>query len=136
MATFRMGEAAAILGIGVDTARRWADEGRIPTKRTAGGHRVVEGAKLAAFAAALHESATDRTRSMRNRFPGIVTAVRKDAVAAQVEIQAGPFRIVSLLTREAADDLGLAPGMPATASVKSTNVSVEIDAGRQSRGSS
>ncbi|GAC1426587.1 MAG: helix-turn-helix transcriptional regulator [Actinomycetota bacterium] len=132
MATFRIGEAASILGIGVDTARRWADEGRLPTRRTTGGHRVIDGSALAVFATSLREASPDRTHSNRNRFPGIVTAVRKDDVAAQVEIQAGPFRIVSMLTREAADDLGLEPGMAATAAVKSTNVSIEI-AHRQGR---
>lgn len=131
MPTYRMGRVAQLLGVSPDTARRWADSGRLATARDEHGHRVVEGAALAAFAVALAEDATGpvetpRTSSARNSFPGIVTKVILGDVAAQVEIQAGPHRVVSLLTREAVEELGLAPGVEAVASVKSTNVTVEL----------
>ncbi|MCF2528156.1 TOBE domain-containing protein [Yinghuangia soli] len=131
MPTYRMGRVAQLLGVSPDTARRWADSGRLPTSRDEHGHRVVEGAALAAFAVALAEDAagvpdTPRMSSARNSFPGIVTKVILGDVAAQVEIQAGPHRVVSLLTREAVEELGLAPGVEAVAAVKSTNVTVEL----------
>ncbi|WTW95291.1 TOBE domain-containing protein [Streptomycetaceae bacterium NBC_01309] len=132
MPTYRMGRVAQLLGVSPDTARRWADSGRLSTSRDEHGHRVVEGAALAAFAVALAEEASPganehpRASSARNSFPGIVTKVILGDVAAQVEIQAGPHRVVSLLTREAVEELGLAPGVEAVASVKSTNVTVEL----------
>lgn len=132
--TFRMGEVAALLGASADTVRRLADSGKLKTKRTAAGHRVVDGAELARFLVANLESPeTDVVvaQSARNRFPGIVTRVLKDKVAAQVEIHAGPHRIVSLMTREAADELGFAPGMRAIAAVKATNVVIEVPGPRK-----
>src|SRR5438270_1201843 len=129
MAEFRMGQAAELLGVSVDTVRRWADGGRLATRRTGGGQRVVDGAALARVALELAESPELGAIvgvSARNRFPGIVTRVVKDKVTAQVEIQAGPHRIVSLMTREAVDELGLAPGVLAVAAVKATNVIVEL----------
>src|SRR5205823_14512886 len=105
--------------------------GRLATSRTRGGQRMVAGEEVARFAAksaAAIEPPVIVGESARNRFPGIVTRVVKDKVAAQVEIQAGPHRIVSLLTREAVDELGLAPGVLATAVVKATNVVIEIAA--------
>ena len=129
MREFRIGEAAQLLGVSADTVRRLADEGRLETRRTAGGHRVIDGLSLAAVVAdrqALPEVAAAATQSARNRFAGIVTRVVKDEVAAQVEIQAGPHRIVSLMTAEAVDDLGLEPGMLAVAAVKATNVVIEV----------
>ena len=122
---YRPGQVAEILGISVDTARRWIDAGRIPSRRTPDGRRVVEGAELAAYLVETGSGRVSSTESARNRLRGIVTRVVKDGVAAQVELQAGPFRLVSLMTREAAEELGLAPGMPATAVVKATNVVVE-----------
>jgi molybdopterin-binding protein len=125
---YRLGQAAALLGVSVDTLRRWADAGRFPTTRDDAGHRVVDGVALAAFAAEVAPEAAPPPvagRSARNRFPGIVTRVVRGDVAAQVEIQAGPHRFVSLLTREAVDDLGLTEGMLAVATVKATNVGVE-----------
>jgi molybdopterin-binding protein len=133
MPTYRIGQAADLLGVSVDTVRRWVDAGRIASTRRESGHRVLDGAALAEFAVQLAaEGAPDDAadvivaRSARNHFTGIVTRVVTDTVAAQVEIQAGPHRIVSLMTREAVDELGLEPGMLAVATVKSTNVVVEI----------
>lgn len=129
MATYRPGQAADLLGVSVDTVRRLADSGRLKTKRSRGGHRLIDAADLARY---LEESGARAdahavvARSARNRFAGIVTRVVKDRVMAHVEIQAGPHRVVSLMTREAADELGLAPGVPAIAAVKSTNVVVEL----------
>jgi|SRR5207245_58067 len=128
MASYKIGEVAELLGVSVDSVRRLADSGRLATVRTSGGQRVVEGRQLARFMAALPEQKPETTvgRSARNHFPGIVTRVVKDRVAAQVEIQAGPHRLVALITREAADELALAPGVRAVAVVKATNVIVEL----------
>jgi molybdopterin-binding protein len=131
MPSYRIGQAAELLGVSVDTVRRWVDSGKIAADRSEGGRRLIDGAALAKFAVeATHEREPDVVtgRSARNRFPGIVTRVIKDKVAAQVEIQAGPHRVVSLMTREAADELGLEPGMLAVAAVKSTSVVIEIAA--------
>lgn len=137
MPVFRLGQAAELLGVSVDTLRRWADEGRVRVTRTDGGQRVVDGADLARFAS---EIARDQPggddqevivgRSARNHFAGLVTRVLADAVVAQVEIQAGPHRVVSLMTREAVDELGLEPGVLAVATVKATNVVVELPRAR------
>jgi len=131
---YQIGQAAELLGVSPDTVRRWADSGRLPFRRGAGGRREFDGRALAGFAAANLPEGNERepivSRSARNRFPGIITKVIKDKVAAHVEIQAGPHRVVSLMTREAADELGLAPGMMAVASVKATNVVVELSAER------
>ena len=127
----RIGRAAELLGVSVDTMRRWADGGRIRTHRTPGGQRMVAGEDLARLAAELTdvpEPDVIAARSARNRFPGIVTKVTKDTVMAQVEIQAGPHRVVSLMSREAADELGLQPGVLAVAAIKATNVVVELPA--------
>jgi molybdopterin-binding protein len=124
----RISEAAALLGVSDDTLRRWVEQGRLPAVQE-GGRMAVEGAELAAFAQQLAESpeaGTTTAASARNRMRGIVTRVVKDGVMAQVEMQAGPFRVVSLMSREAADELGLEPGVVAVASIKSTHVVVEI----------
>jgi molybdopterin-binding protein len=133
MASYRIGEVAELLGVSVDTVRRWADNGRLGARRTEGGQRLVDGAALAEFVRGLqHAPERDEVvaRSARNRFPGIVTRVVKDGVVAQVELQAGPHRVVSLMTREAADELGLVPGVLAVAAVKATNVVVELPSQR------
>ena len=127
MPTYRLSAAAALLGVSDDTVRRWADSGRLPTGLDEEGRRVVQGADLAACAVALAgDPGGPEATSARNRFPGIVTRVLRGDVASQVEVQSGPHRLVSLLTTEAVDELGLAPGTPAIASVKSTNVVVEL----------
>jgi molybdopterin-binding protein len=127
MPVYAFREAAALLGVSVDTIRRWADAGRVPTTQDEHGHRGVDGRELAAFAVAqAGRPDTPGTSSMRNRFPGIVTRVVLGDVAAQVEVQAGPHRLVSLLTREAVDELGLQPGDRAVAIVKATSVAVEL----------
>jgi molybdopterin-binding protein len=130
MAIYRMKDAAALLGVSDDSLRRWADAGRLATTVDAAGRRVVDGADLARFA---EENATPvppagaiTRESARNRFVGLVTRVVRDKVMAQVEMQCGPYRVVSLMSREAADELGLEPGVRAVASVKSTNVVVEV----------
>jgi molybdopterin-binding protein len=121
MPTFRIKEAAGLLGVSTDTVRRWAESGRIQTTSDASGRLAIDGATLAKFAQDLAESA-DHVKgrmvvahSARNRFSGLVTRVVRDTVMAHVEIQAGPHRFVSLLSREAADELGLEPGMLAVA---------------------
>ncbi|WP_298455171.1 molybdopterin-binding protein [uncultured Cellulomonas sp.] len=136
MTVFRIKEAADLFGVSDDTVRRWADSGRITTTTDASGRAVVDGAELARFAAQAARDATQphlgevAAASARNRFTGLVTRVVKDTVMAQVEIQSGPHRVVSLMSREAADELGLEPGVLAVAAVKATNVSVEIPRAR------
>lgn len=126
MPIYRLRDAAALLGVSDDTVRRWADAGRLPTSTDEGGRRAVDGADLAAFAVSLADEPAPSVSSMRNRFPGIVTRVVRGDVAAQVEVQAGPHRFVSLLTREAVDELDLKPGDRAVATVKATNVAVDL----------
>jgi molybdopterin-binding protein len=127
---YRFREAAALLGVSDDTLRRWADAGRVATATDEGGRRVIDGAELARFAEANAAPVPDtqpvHRESARNRFVGLVTRVVRDTVMAQVELQCGPYRVVSLMSREAADELGLEPGATAIAAVKSTNVVVEI----------
>lgn len=121
------------MGVSPDTMRRWADAGRVKAAIGAGGHREIDGADLARLATE-HAASGSPPRSglpgagqsARNHIAGIVTRVTLDGVTALIELQAGPYRLVSLITREAADDLGLEPGMMADAVVKSTNVSVEV----------
>ncbi len=128
MPDFRIGQAADLLGVSPDTVRRLIDDGHLDARRSDGGHRVILGTDLAAYAvdrAADPDPGHRAELSARNRFAGIVTRVITDKVAAQVEIQAGPHRIVSLLTREAVEDLGLEPGVLAVAAVKSTSVVIE-----------
>ncbi|MBH1935703.1 helix-turn-helix transcriptional regulator [Streptomyces sp. AV19] len=131
MRSYTIGRAARLLGVSPDTVRRWADAGRIPTTRDEHGKRLIDGTDLAAFSVALAAEAAEdgdepRT-SARNAFPGIITAVKLGDVAAQVEVQAGPHRLVSLLTREAVEELGLAVGREAVARVKATNVHIDLE---------
>jgi molybdopterin-binding protein len=131
MNEFTVKEAAALLGVSDDTVRRWGDAGKLRIQKSPGGRQVVAGRDLLPLlqepeaASALSAAFPLAKASARNRFTGMVTEVTKDGVMAQVAIQAGPFRVVSLMSREAADDLGLEPGMLAVASAKATVVSVE-----------
>ena len=132
MAIYRLADAATLLGVSDDTIRRWADAGRFRTARTDDGHAGIEGVALAALAREVADIPSDGSAvashrvSARNHLRGIVTAVKRDGVMAQVELCCGPYRVVSLMSREAADDLGLEPGVLAVASIKSTNVVVEV----------
>lgn len=127
MHTYRLAHAAQLLGVSDDTVRRWAEAGRLATALDDDGRRVIEGPALAAFAVALAgDPDGPSSTSARNSFPGIVTRVLRGDVVSQVEIQSGPHRLVSLLSTESVDDLGLEPGVPARACVKSTHVVVEL----------
>ncbi len=129
MPQLRVAQAAALLGVSDDTVRRWGESGRLDVQRDASGRGVVDGEALARLAQQLADAPVPArsTHSARNRLPGIITKVTRDTVMASVELQAGPHRVLSLLSREAADELGLAVGMLATASIKSTNVVVEVE---------
>ena len=125
-----------MLGVTVDTIRRWADEERLTVVRSDGGQRLVPIEEVTRLIGERRQATTDRpivAQSARNRFAGIVTRVEKDGVAAVVEIQAGPHRLVSLMTAEAVEELDLRIGDEAVAVVKSTNVMVEIPSGREPR---
>jgi molybdopterin-binding protein len=129
----KIAEAAGLLGVSEDTVRRWAEAGRLETTRLPSGRQGVDGRVLAEAAVRLADSGEAGpivAQSARNRFRGIVTKVTRDGVMAQVELQSGPHRVVSLMSREAADELGLEPGVVAVAAVKSTNVVVEIPEAR------
>ena len=133
MTVLKISEAAGLLGVSEDTVRRWAEAGRLETTRLPSGRQGVDGRVLAEAAVRLAdagEAGSIVAQSARNRFRGIVTKVTRDGVMAQVELQAGPHRVVSLMSREAADELGLEPGVVAVAAVKSTNVVVEIPEAR------
>jgi len=132
MPTYRIKQAASLLGVSTDTLYRWIDAGRITAADDPSEVLSVDGLALATLAQELAETAghaEDKlvvAQSVRNRFSGLITHVVRDTVMAQVEIQAGPHRFVSLLSREATDELGLEPGMLVIAAVKATNVSVEL----------
>jgi molybdopterin-binding protein len=125
----RISEAAQLLGVSDDTVRRWADAGRLPTVRAESGRLAVDGRALAEFVQSQFapEREVAGTQSARNHLRGIVTAVVRDGVMAQVDLQCGPYRVVSLMSREAADELGLEPGVVAVAVIKSTNVVVQTE---------
>jgi molybdopterin-binding protein len=131
----RIADAARLLGVSDDTVRRWIDTGKIVGTVDDGGRGAIEGAELARFARSVagerHQGESPGAiaqASARNRFTGVVTGVVRDTVMAQVEMQCGPHRVVSLMSREAADQLKLEPGVVAVASIKSTNVVVELPA--------
>jgi len=137
--SIRIGRAAEMLGVTVDTMRRWADDGRIKSVRSPGGQRMIPIEDVTRLIGERRRAASDRpivAQSARNRFPGIVTRIEKDRVAAVVEILAGPHRLVSLMTAEAVDDLGLKIGDEVIGLVKSTNVIVEIASPREARSDS
>jgi molybdopterin-binding protein len=132
----RVGQAAEMLGVSVETLRRWETEGRLRMERSEGGQRLVDIVEIARLLEERRRAATDRpivAQSARNRFPGVVTRVERDGVAAVVEVIAGPHRLVSLMTAEAVEELDLKVGDEAVCVVKATNVIVEIPSPRESR---
>ena len=125
----RIGAAAEAVGVSADTLRRWIEDGRVQSDRTSGGQRTISRAEVNRLQAERRRAGADRpivAQSARNRFAGVITGMRVDTVAAVVEVQAGPHRLVSLLTREAVDELGLVPGKEVVCVVKSTDVIVEV----------
>ena len=124
---YRIGEAAEMLGVRVETLRRWERDGKMRTTRTSGKQRLVPAAEVARLLTERRERPRLTAGSVRNRFPGIVTEIKRDKLAATVEILAGPHRILAFITREAVDEMGLEPGMHVAATVKATNVMVEVD---------
>ena len=134
--SLRVGQAAELLGVTVETLRRWEADGRLSLERTAGGQRAVPIAEVSRLLADRRRDHRDRpivAQSARNRFAGIVTRIEKDTVAAVVEVVAGPHRIVSLMTAEAVTEMGLVVGDEAICVVKATNVIVEIPSSRENR---
>ncbi len=128
MPSYPTSQAAELLGVSPDTVRRWADEGRLKTTTTGGGRRQIDGKDLARFLSEHAKPAEPdlMVQSARNRFVGVVTRIERDKLTAIVEVQAGPHRVVSLITREGADDLGVDVGDLAVAVVKATNVIIEV----------
>ncbi len=132
MPTYRIKQAASLLGVSDDTVRRWIEAGRVSASADETGRQVVDGGSLASLAEELAKDPAGgdapaiTSQSARNQLTGLVTAVLRDTVMAQVDLQCGPFRIVSLMSREAADELGLQPGVLAVASIKSTNVVIGV----------
>jgi molybdopterin-binding protein len=132
----RVGQAAEMLGVSVETLRRWETDGRLRMERSQGGQRVVDIAEVSRLLDERRRTQNDRpivAQSARNRFAGVVTRIERDRVAAVVEVIAGPHRLVSLMTAEAIDDLDLKVGDQAVCVVKATNVIVEIPSDRESR---
>jgi molybdopterin-binding protein len=130
--TMRIGQAAELLGVSVETIRRWEADGRLATTRTGGGQRLVPIADVSRLIAERRRATADPTivaQSARNRFAGIVTSIRRDDIVAQVEVMAGPHRLVSLMTAEAVDELDLKVGDRAVCVVKATQVIVEVPSG-------
>ena len=136
-ARVRVGHAAEMLGVSVETLRRWEQEGRLRMDRSDGGQRLVPIEEITRLLSERRRQSSDRpivAQSARNRFSGIVTRIEKDRVAAVVEVIAGPHRMVSLMTAEAVDEMGLKVGDEAVCVVKATNVIVEIPSPREGRG--
>ena len=128
-AKYKPGEVADLVGVSVDTVRRWCDEGKLETTRSEGGHRLIDGADLARYLLDQEDAFVPDSlfaQSARNRLTGVVTKVERDTLVAIVHVQVGRHRIVSMMTREAADELELQPGDLAVAAVKSTNVVIEV----------
>ncbi len=126
--SYRIGEAAELLGVRVETLRRWERDGKLRSTRTVGGQRLVPAAEVARLLAERRANKPIGAASQRNRFDGVITEVKRDKLAATVELQAGPFRVLAFITREAVDQMGLRPGMKAVAAVKATNVTIELPA--------
>jgi molybdopterin-binding protein len=132
----RVGQAAEMLQVSIETLRRWEADGRLKVMRSAGGQRLVPIGEVTRLLAERRAQAPERpivAGSARNRFPGVVTRIEKDRVAAVVEVIAGPHRMVSLMTAEAVDEMGLEVGDEAVCVVKATNVIVELPARREAR---
>jgi len=135
-ARLRVGQAAEMLGVSVETLRRWETEGRLRMERSDGGQRLVDIDEVSRLLDERRKASTDRpivAQSARNRFPGIVTRIEVDRVAAVVEVIAGPHRLVSLMTAEAVEDMGLKVGDEAVCVVKATNVIVEVPSAKEPR---
>jgi molybdopterin-binding protein len=135
-AILRVGQAAEMLGVSIETIRRWGDDGTIRVERSTGGQRVVAIAEVSRLLEERRRSKVDRpivAQSARNRFPGVITRIERDTVAAVVEVMAGPHRLVSMLTAEAVIELGLKVGDEVVGVVKSTNVIIEIPSAKESR---
>jgi molybdopterin-binding protein len=131
----RVGKAAELLGVSPDTLRRWEASGKLRTRRSRGGQRLIALADVTRLAGARRAKVSERAgakQSARNRFEGVVTRVEKDRISAVVEVRSGPHRLVSLITAEAAIELGLRVGLPVVCVVKATNVVVEVPRGAQS----
>lgn len=124
-----MGEAARALGVSVDTLRRWDKRGKLKTGRDARNRRVVPASEVERLSSHPARHRTGTQFSARNRFPGVVTSVETDGVMALVEIRAGEFRVTAAITRDSVEELGLAPGVAATATVKATSVMVDVTRG-------
>ena len=124
--TYRIGEAAEILGVRVETLRRWERAGKLETRRSPGGQRLIAAAEVARLLTDMRGQEPIVAGSARNRFRGVITEIKRDKLSATVELQAGPFRVLAFITREAADQLGLKPGMEAVATVKATSVMVNL----------
>jgi molybdopterin-binding protein len=125
MADFTLGEAARALGVSEDTLRRWDRAGKLKTTRDTNNRRRVPESEITRLSDSPRRHRNEATLSARNRFPGVITSVEVDGVMALVEIEAGPHRITAAVTRDSVDELGLAPGVPATATVKATSVMVD-----------
>ncbi|WP_147104760.1 TOBE domain-containing protein [Nesterenkonia populi] len=127
MPQIRISDAARFLGVSDDTLRRWISSGELTAQADDAGKKVVDGAELARFSRerSSHVPSPEGFSSVRNRFVGLVTQVTSDPVMSQVELQCGPYRVVSLISTEAVRDLGLEPGVVATASMKATNVGID-----------
>ncbi len=135
-ARLRVGQAAEMIGVSVETLRRWESEGRLQMERSAGGQRLVAVDQVRRLLDERRKASTDRpivAQSARNRFSGIVTRIESDRVAAVVEVIAGPHRLVSLMTAEAVEEMGLEVGDEAVCVVKATNVIVEVPSGKNAR---
>jgi molybdopterin-binding protein len=135
-ASLRVGQAAEMLGVSIETIRRWGEDGTIRMERSAGGQRVIAISEVSRLLDERRRAKVDRpivAQSARNRFPGVVSRVERDGVAAVVEVMAGPHRLVSLLTAEAVIELGLKVGDEVVCVVKSTNVMLEIPSAKEIR---
>ena len=125
MADLTLGEAARAIGVSADTLRRWDRAGKLRTTRDVRNRRLVPAEEVERLSERPHRHTTGTALSARNRFPGVIRSVEVDGVMALVEIEAGPFLVVAAVTRDSVEELGLAPGVPATAAVKATSVMVE-----------